>query len=73
MSKLNERVTLVTSVSVIAGIVFLAAEMRQNTQAIEAQTRDAITEKQMTYLGWIATNRDLAGRSGTPNVLALRE
>ena len=61
MSKLNERLTLVTNVSVIAGIVFLAVEMRQNTEAIEAQTRDGITEKQMTYLGWIATSRDLAG------------
>ena len=61
MSKLNERLTLIANLSVIVGIVFLAVEMRQNTEAIEAQTRDGITEKQMTYLGWIATSRDLAG------------
>jgi hypothetical protein len=60
MSKLNERLTLVANLSVVAGIVFLAAEMRQNTQAIQAQTRDSITEKQMTWAGWIGTNRESA-------------
>ena len=60
MSKLNERLTLVANLSVIAGIVFLAVEMRQNTEAIQAQTRDAITEKQMEYLGWRATSPELA-------------
>ena len=34
--------------------------MRQNTQAIQAQTRDSITEKQMEFYGWMATSRDLA-------------
>ena len=46
MNKLNERLTLIANLSVVVGIVFLAAEMRQNTQAIQAQTRDSITEKQ---------------------------
>ena len=61
MNKLNERLTLIANLSVVAGIIFLAVELQQNTQAIQAQTRDSITEKQMTYMGWIATNRDLAG------------
>ncbi len=60
-SKLNERLTLIANLSVIVGIIFLAYELQQNTQAIQAQTRDSITEKQMTYLGWVAGNRDLAG------------
>ena len=60
-SRLNERLTLIANLSVVVGIVFLAAELRQNTQAIQAQTRDAITEKQMEYMGWVATSRDLAG------------
>ena len=59
-SKLNERLTLITNLSVVVGIIFLAVELRQNTQAIQAQTRDSITEKQMIFSGWIATNRDLA-------------
>jgi len=66
--------------------VFVGLELRQNTQAIQAQTRDSITEKQMEFLGWVATNRDLAealakkstiglaGRDGIPNgpILAAR-
>ena len=60
MSKLNERLTLVANLSVVVGIVFLATELRQNTEAIRSQTRDSITEKQMTYLGWRATSPELA-------------
>ena len=60
MSKLNERLTLFANLSVVVGIVFLGAEMRLNTQAIQAQTRDSITEKQMTYSEWIATNPETA-------------
>ena len=60
MSKLNERLTLVANLSVVVGIVFLAVEMRQNTEALQAQTRDSITEKQMEFSGWIASSRDLS-------------
>jgi hypothetical protein len=60
MSKLERWLTLVANLSVVAGIVFLAAEMRQNTAAIQAQTRDGITAKQMEYLSWRATSPELA-------------
>ena len=60
MNKLNERLTLIANLSVVLGIIFLAFELQQNTQAIQAQTRDSITEKQMEYASWVATNRDLA-------------
>jgi hypothetical protein len=60
MSKLERWLTLVANLSVVAGIVFLAAELRQNTAAIRAQTRDSITEKQMEYLGWQATSPELS-------------
>ena len=60
MSRLNERLTLVANVSVVVSIVFLAIQMRENTRAIQGQTRDSITEKQMDYLGWRATSPDLA-------------
>ncbi len=59
-NKLNERLTLIANLSVVVGIVFLAYELRQNTEAIQAQTRDSITEKQMEYLGWRATSPELA-------------
>lgn len=42
------------------GIIFLAVELQQNTQAIQAQTRDSISEKQMEFYGWVTNNRDLA-------------
>ena len=60
MNKLNERLTLIANLSVVFGIIFLAFELQQNTQAIQAQTRDSITEKQMEFSSWVATNRDLA-------------
>jgi hypothetical protein len=73
MSKLNQWLTLVANLSVVAGIVFLAAEMRQNTAAIQAQTRDSITEKQMEYYGWVATSPDLADVFARGNRLGARE
>ena len=60
MDKLNQRLTLIANISVVLGIIFLAVELRQNTEAIQAQTGDSITEKQMTYLGWVATSPDLS-------------
>jgi hypothetical protein len=60
MSKLNERLTLVANLSVVAGIVFLAVEMGQNTSAIQAQTRDSMTEKQMMMSEWVVTTPELA-------------
>ena len=56
MNKLNERLTLIANLSVVAGIIFLAVELQQNTQAIQAQTRDSITEKQMSWLESLYTN-----------------
>ena len=68
MNKLNERLTLTANISIVLGIIFLAVELQQNTQVIYAQTRDSITEKQMTLYGWLATNRNLdeppPGRAG---------
>ena len=60
MSKLERRLSLVANLAVVIGIIFLAAEMRQNTQLMQAQIRDSLTEKQMEYLGWVATNPELA-------------
>ena len=36
MKDWNERLTIVANLAVVAGIVFLAAEVRQNTQAFRA-------------------------------------
>ena len=60
MNKLNERLTLIANLSVVVGIIFLGVELQQNTQAIQAQTRDSVTEKQMEYYGWRATSPELS-------------
>ena len=59
-TKINDWMTLIANVSVVAGIVFLAAELRQNTNAIRAQTRDSVTEKQLVVFQSIATTPELA-------------
>ena len=71
MSQLNQRLTFAANLAVIAGIVLLAAEIRQNTQAVRAQTRDSVTAKQMEYYGWVATNQELAAVLAKGNTLGL--
>lgn len=48
------------NIGVLLGIVFLAVEIRVNTRAIQAQTRDSISEKEMQLYAWQATNPELA-------------
>lgn len=60
MSKLNDHLTLAANLAVVAGIIFLAVQMAQNTRAVQSMTRDSIAEKQMEYYGWLANNRELA-------------
>ena len=43
--KLNKWLALLANVGVIAGIVFLAIEIRQNSDAIRAQTRAQLAEE----------------------------
>src|SRR5690606_3402123 len=57
-------VNLSASIAVILGIVFLGLEIRQNTEMMRSQTRDAISEKQMMFSEWVVTEPELA------NVLA---
>ena len=60
MSKINEQLTLVANLAVVIGIVFLAVEVRQNTQSVRAQTRSSLTEQQMQFAEWVATNPQTA-------------
>jgi len=60
LTKLGERLALIANLSVVVGIVFLAVELRQNTRIGQAQIRDAMTDKQMTFAGWLGQNRDAA-------------
>ncbi|NKB32421.1 MAG: hypothetical protein GKR91_04920 [Pseudomonadales bacterium] len=60
ISKLNEWFTLTANLGVIAGIIFLGFEIQQNTEMMQAQTRDSMSEKQMDWFMGIATNLDTA-------------
>ena len=42
MDKLNRWMTVAANTGVLIGVVFLAYEIRQNTDAVHAQTREAI-------------------------------
>lgn len=59
-SKYIDWLNLSTSIAVIMGIVFLGLEIRQNTEMMKSQTRDAISEKQMMFSEWVATESELA-------------
>ena len=40
MSKLNEWLTLLTNIAVVAGIIFLAVEIQQNNELLQSQVRE---------------------------------
>ena len=48
--KLNRWLTLLANIGVLAGIVFLAIEINQNTNIMKAQTRGAVTQSILTLL-----------------------
>ena len=60
MNKVSNWMNFSASVAVIMGIIFLGLEIRQNTEMMRSQTRDAISEKQMMFSEWVATEIDLA-------------
>ena len=47
--KLNQWLTLVANLAVIAGMVFLALELSQNSRMMQTQTRNAVTESILNF------------------------
>jgi hypothetical protein len=76
----RETAELVGIVAIVLSLILVAYELRQNTTVIRAQTRDSMTEKQMLFTDWVATNRytaevlTLSGQGklepGTPEALS---
>lgn len=60
LDKLNQWLTLGANIGVLVGIIFLAVEMQQNTDMMQAQTRDSITAKQLDMGMAVATDMDVA-------------
>ena len=61
LSSLNEWLTLLANVGVLAGILFLAFEIQQNTSAIQSSTAQSVTGISSDSLGELAANPVLAG------------
>ena len=60
ISAINEGVSLIANIGVIASIVFLGLEMQQNTSMMQSQTRNSIVENQLTFYESIIDNYDFA-------------
>ncbi|MEZ5492329.1 MAG: hypothetical protein R3F50_18760 [Gammaproteobacteria bacterium] len=60
IEKFNQLLSLLANLGVLAGIVFLAIELQQNTDMMEAQTRDSITDKQLDWSLAIASDTSIA-------------
>ena len=75
MSTASNWVNIGSAVGVLMGIVFLGWEVRQNTEMMKSQARDAITEKQMMYSEWQQRQlgyNGVASASGLPRILGRR-
>ncbi|MEH6591533.1 MAG: hypothetical protein V7746_14830 [Halioglobus sp.] len=49
MNKLNQWLTLTANLAVVAGIIMLAVEIRQNTDAVQVNTAQALTSEMATW------------------------
>tara|TARA_Y100000588_G_scaffold184970_1_gene198849 strand:- start:366 stop:827 length:462 start_codon:yes stop_codon:yes gene_type:complete len=58
--RMNEAVSLMANVGVIASIIFLGVEMQQNTDMMRSQTRNSMTENQMSFFEGVIESRDFA-------------
>jgi hypothetical protein len=69
--RLNRWLTLVANVAVVAGIVFLAFELRQNNELLEAQARATFTANRLTHIDRILApeNSALIVKSGSGEAL----
>lgn len=60
MKRVENWINIAASVGVLLGILFLGLEIRQNTEMMRSQARDAITDKQMMFSEWVTTEPEMA-------------
>ena len=60
ISAINEGVSLIANIGVIASIVFLGLEMQQNTEMMQSQTRNSIMENQLSFYERAIDNNEFA-------------
>jgi len=61
LDKLNQWLTLAANIGVIAGIVFLAYQIKQNTSAIQADSYQGLIETSAGFWENLAVNTDVLG------------
>ncbi len=69
--RLNRWLTLVANVAVVAGIVFLAFELRQNNELLEAQARATLSANRLAHIDRLLApeNSALIVKSGSGEAL----
>ena len=75
ITHLNERLTLIANISVVAGIVFLGLELNQNTGVMKAQAQADLTANRISYAVRMMdpVNADLVVKAGGEGVLNASE
>ena len=58
--RLNRWLTLGANLGVLVGIILLVIELDQNREMVRAQTRNEISQGELTVLSQIAENKELA-------------
>lgn len=58
--QLNRWLTLGANIAVLVGIVLLIVELDQNHDIVRAQTRNEISQGELTLLGSMSSNKELA-------------
>ena len=56
LDNLNKWLTLFANLGVLAGILFLAIEIQQNTNMIQSQTRDSLTKNNFEFYSLILSS-----------------
>ena len=60
ISTINDVISIIANIGVIASIVFLGLEMRQNSSMMKSQTRNEMTQNQMETQLAVVENSDYA-------------
>ena len=72
-SRLNEWLTLLTNVAVVAGIVFLAWEIQQNNDLLKSESRQALISNDQTSLLVALENVDIFQKLGQKEPLSAED
>jgi hypothetical protein len=57
LKKLNPLLEFFGGIAVLVGLIFVGLELRQNTEAVQADTLQSITEQSQDYLPSLQTVR----------------